>query len=288
MKSAMASIESIDIVALTPHDAERALPLSIEAGWNQVEADWRFLLSHGTTFGVAKHDRLVASALASPLGPGLNWISMVLVTKDWRGRGLGTRLLKRCIDQSSPSAAGLDATELGRPIYLPLGFGDLYRISRYRLERVPDAAPATAGVELRAIATNDIATISAWDAKRSAMQRAPILQHLQARMPQLALAAWRGGELAGYCLGRDGRLATQIGPVVADDPAVAIALTARAMSAASAPFFVDAVDEQGAYCRWLEKNGAVAPRYFIRMVLGAAPGLDNAGAIFAIGGPELG
>ena len=283
----MASIE-IDIARLGVSDAARALPLSVEAGWNQTVDDWRFLLGHGTTFGVAKHDRLVATALASPLGPGLNWISMVLVTKDWRGRGLGTRLLKSCIEQASPSAAGLDATELGRPIYLPLGFGDLYRISRYRLERVPDATPAPAGVELRPILAHDVTAIAAWDFPRSAMQRAPILQHLQARMPQLALAAWRGGAVVGYCLGRDGRLATQIGPVVADDPAVAIALTSRAMSAAAAPFFVDAVDGQGAYCRWLEKNGAVAPRYFIRMVLGNAPGLDNARAIYAIGGPELG
>ncbi len=284
----MASIDAVDIVRLTPEDAERALPLSVEAGWNQTVDDWRFLLDHGTTFGVAKHERLVATALASPLGPALNWISMVLVTRDWRGRGLGTRLLKRCIEQAKPSAAGLDATELGRPIYLPLGFRDLYRISRYRLERTPMQVAPSAGIELRPIQPADTATIAAWDSARSFMRRAPILKHLQARKPHLAWAAWRGDSLLGYCLGRDGRLATQIGPVVADDAAVAIALTARAMTVASAPLFVDAVDGQSEYCHWLEHEGAVAPRFFMRMVLGDAPGLDNAALIYAIGGPELG
>ncbi|MEO8559479.1 MAG: GNAT family N-acetyltransferase [Rhodospirillales bacterium] len=284
----MASIEAVDIVRLGASDAARALPLSVEAGWNQTVDDWRFLLEHGTTFGVAKHDRLVATALASPLGSALNWISMVLVTRDWRGHGLGTRLLKRCIEQASPSAAGLDATELGRPIYLPLGFRDLYRISRYRLERSPAPAAPPAGIELRPIQPADMQAIAAWDSERSGMQRAPILNHLQARMPHLAWAAWRGDQLVGYCLGRDGRLATQIGPVVADDATVAIALTACAMTSASAPFFVDAVDGQSEYCRWLEHNGAVAPRFFIRMVLGDAPGLDKAASIYAIGGPELG
>jgi GNAT superfamily N-acetyltransferase len=67
--------------------------------------------------------------LVLPLGDKLAWISMVLVTKARRRGGVGTGLLKRCIAevQRSGAVAGLDATEQGRPIYLPLGFRDLYR-----------------------------------------------------------------------------------------------------------------------------------------------------------------
>lgn len=38
----MASIEPID-----PGEAEAVWPLSIEAGWNQNVADWRFMLEQG-------------------------------------------------------------------------------------------------------------------------------------------------------------------------------------------------------------------------------------------------
>ena len=66
---------------------------------------------------------------------------MVLVTKDRRRGGVGTGLLKRCIEEvrAAGAVAGLDATEQGRPIYLPLGFHDLYKISRWHLDGVKDA-----------------------------------------------------------------------------------------------------------------------------------------------------
>src|ERR1700674_4262341 len=86
------------IERLQPDDAEGLYPLSIEAGWNQVAADWRLMLSLGLGYGVrGANGEWIASALALPLGPAISWISMVLVTELERGQGLGTRLLSRCI-----------------------------------------------------------------------------------------------------------------------------------------------------------------------------------------------
>src|SRR5437764_7725940 len=81
---------------LAPGDAEAALALSMEAGWNQTAEDWRFMLREGQGVGVrAASGRLIGSSLALPLGAQLSWISMVLVAKDSRRRGIGTRLLRR-------------------------------------------------------------------------------------------------------------------------------------------------------------------------------------------------
>ena len=82
----------------------------------------------------------------------LAWISMVLVTRARRRGGLGTGLLRRCIEETRASAAGvagLDATEQGRPIYLPLGFRDLYAISRWHFDRAWTTAirPFRTGIE---------------------------------------------------------------------------------------------------------------------------------------------
>ena len=128
----MASIEAIGA-----DQCEAVWPLSIEAGWNQNVADWRFMLGAGRGFGCRGADgKWQASSLVLPLGDMLAWISMVLVTKALRRGGVGTGLLKRCLDEvkESDAVAGLDATEQGRPIYLPLGFHDLYRISRWHLD----------------------------------------------------------------------------------------------------------------------------------------------------------
>ena len=136
MKFAMANIEP-RIQSIGPEEAEAIWPLSIEAGWNQNAKDWRFMLGAGRGFGLKNGAGVwEASSLVLPLGQKLAWISMVLVTQARRRDGVGTSLLKRCIDEvkANGAVAGLDATEQGRPIYLPLGFRDLYKIARWHFD----------------------------------------------------------------------------------------------------------------------------------------------------------
>src|SRR3954469_21599986 len=109
----MGAIDHIAIVKLGPGDARDALVLSEEAKWNQNEADWRFFLTRGTVFGIRGGDgRLIATAALLPYSPANVWISMVLVTQNWRRRGLATRLLDACLDAAAKRGliAWLDAT----------------------------------------------------------------------------------------------------------------------------------------------------------------------------------
>jgi GNAT superfamily N-acetyltransferase len=274
---------------LGPEHAEALVALSAEAGWNQTAADWRFMLEQGRGLGMADGAGWIASALTLPLGRHLAWISMVLTTKAWRGKGIGTHLLRRCIDmvRASGAAAGLDATEFGRPVYLPLGFVDRFTLTRWRLDRAPAARAAPARVRLRRVAASEMPALAVYDAPRSAMERGAILAHLQARAPYLAFVAEAEGEIAGFALGRDGRLAHHIGPVVAESEEVALALAAQAMAAASPPFIMDVPDRHAGLRAWLAASGATAPRGFTRMTLGEVPGLAEPARLFAVCGPEL-
>ena len=154
---------------------------------------------------------------------------MVLVTKERRRGGVGTGLLKRCIAevQASGAVAGLDATEQGRPIYLPLGFRDLYRISRWHFDGAKDVAPSD-GVAVRPIDAADLPAVLAYDRPLSGMERPALLAHLAARQPGWPGSRKSGGRLAGFVLGREGRMATSIGPVIADNEAIGLALIAKA------------------------------------------------------------
>jgi GNAT superfamily N-acetyltransferase len=289
----MASTEALDVVAIDADRCEAVWPLSIEAGWNQNLADWRFMLGAGRGFGCTCPDgKWQASALVLPLGQKLAWISMVLVTGERRRGGLGTGLLKRCIDEvrSASAVAGLDATEQGRPIYLTLGFRDLYRISRWHFDRVKDAAVRPLpGIKLRPVGPADLPRLSLYDRPLTGMERPAILAHLALRQPRLAwIAEDAAGKIAGFVLGRDGRVAISLGPVVADSEAIALALIATAAAAAPGPFIIDVPETHRAIRAWLEVQGATTPRGYMRMTLGEAEGLEDPAHLFAVAGPELG
>jgi GNAT superfamily N-acetyltransferase len=283
----MASTEPV----ITPIDAaesEAVWPLSIEAGWNQNVADWRFMLGAGRGFGLRGSDgKWEASSLVLPLGEKLAWISMVLVTKTRRRGGVGTGLLKRCIAevQANGAVAGLDATEQGRPIYLPLGFRDLYKISRWHFDGVKDPQPMDT---VRPMTAADLPAVLAHDRERSRMERPELLTHLAARQPAMAFVAYTGPQLIGFVLGREGRTAHSIGPVIADDEATGLALIAQAASSVPGPFIIDVPEAHAEVRKWLERQGAVSPRGYVRMTLGSAPGLDDPSHVFALAGPELG
>ena len=285
----MASTEALAIAPIDVEQSEAVWPLSIEAGWNQNVADWRFMLGAGRGYGLRNGEgKWEASSLVLPLGQRLAWISMVLVTKDRRRGGVGTGLLKRCIAevQDSGAVAGLDATEQGRPIYLPLGFHDLYPIRRWHFDRATDVP---SDIAVRPFVLADLPKLALYDRPLSGMERPTLLAHLAMRQPGLAwVVDAPGGRLAGFALGREGRMASSIGPVVAGSEAIGLALIAKAASSAVGPFIIDVPEVHTRIRQWLEAQDAVSPRGYMRMTLGTAKGLDDPDHVFALAGPELG
>jgi ribosomal protein S18 acetylase RimI-like enzyme len=283
---ALAMVEPL-VRPMRPADAEAALALSEEAGWNQTAEDWRFMLGEGRALGVYEPGRAwVASSLVVPLGPGLAWISMVLVAGNRRRRGFGTMLLRRCIDavRADGAVPGLDATELGRPVYLPLGFEDLYPISRWVVDApLPPAAPPR-GITMHDLTARDLPSVVTFDEARTHVRRAHILRYLRDRAS--ACVAERQGAIVGYAMGRPGRAAAQIGPVVADDPEAARALVAR-MGEAGGAAILDVPDAHEALSGWLRDSGATRQRGYTRMTLGRFPGIEGPGSVYALAGPEL-
>jgi hypothetical protein len=277
-----------DIERIAASDAEAVWPLSIEAGWNQNVADWQFMLGAGRGFGLrSASGAWEASSLVLPLGQRLAWISMVLVTGARRREGVGTTLLKHCIEEvtTSGAVAGLDATEQGRPIYLPLGFHDLYKISRWHFDGANEAPPDRA---IRPLMRSDLPMLQAFDLAASAMERPALLAHLAQRQPARSFVAETAGRLRGFVLGREGRIASSIGPIIAENEATALALMAKAASAVQGPFIVDVPEAHGEVRRWLQTQGAVSPRGYMRMTLGTAARLGDPSHVFALAGPELG
>ena len=286
------SIEGLHARRLGLDDIPAALLLSEEPGWNQVAADWRWMIDHGDSFGYATGDgRLVASGLTVRFNGAFAWISMILVTAEFRRRGLATRLMQSCIDalHGQNLVPALDASPEGRQVYLPLGFRDVYRTTRLLAAQPPTGGQgAPAGIAIAAMEEADLAPVAAYDRAPAGIDRSDLMCNLLGRFPRAAAVARRDGRICGYVLARDGRLCAQIGPLVADDPDIALALLRRSMASMSGPVCLDLGDHHSAMRAWLDANGFTPVTRFVRMIQGRSEPFDDPRRVFVIAGPELG
>ena len=130
--------------------------------------------------------------------------------------------------------------------------------------------------------------LCAYDAAAFGAERSAVLAGLHGRLPAAELVAARANAIAGFLLGRDGGLAAHIGPLIADDDAIAGALVARALDGIEGPLFVDLADSKRELRRVLDARGFAAARPFTRMLYGSSARFDDAARTFAVVGPEFG
>ncbi len=271
-------------------DLNSALALSSEAGWNQVAADWRVFIELGNVICLTRDDRPIATAATLPYKGSFAWISMVFVTAAERRQGLARWLLRRCIDDllARKLVPVLDATPTGRTVYVELGFQDHWTM--HRLVGRTVRRPAAKGNEatVRPLEARDWPRLVAFDTAIFGANRCTLLRILARRLPAAALVAERDGKIAGFVLGRDGRVMSQLGPLTAADDDIAAELLARSITAVPGPLALDVPDRHAGLCGWLTSLGFAAERPLTRMAYGRGVPFDDGARHFAIAGPELG
>jgi GNAT superfamily N-acetyltransferase len=267
---------------------ERHLPgclaLSLAANWNQNEADWRLMLELGRGWGLTLADgTLVASTVVLPYGGRFAWVSMVLVLPEHRRQGHATRLLRTALGELDARGlqAVLDATPDGREVYRQEGFRDAWGFARFAAERI---TALHAGGNVRTLRESDWGWVLELDEAAFGASRERLLRALARRLPEAALVI----EPEAFLLGRDGRQARQLGPLVARDAAAARALLARALRALEPPLYVDVVEHAPELREWLQGCGFAFQRPFTRMARGAAHAPGDETHVLLVAGPELG
>ncbi len=267
---------------MTIADIPAGMALKQAAGWNQTEADWRMLLDLApeTCWVEELEGQVVGSSTAVCYGRQLAWVGMVLVLPDFRRRGVGRRLLLHAIescDRLGVERLALDATEMGRPLYLSLGFVDEEPIERWGRE--PDrAAAGTSSRGALSSASIDL------DQQVFGFDRSGLLRRLGA-LP----GAETVEDESGFAMTRPGANARYLGPVVARDAASAERLC-RAVIAPrrSEALFFDILPERPGFSELAKNLGFRPLRRLVRMSRPA--GLPSAGRdwICSAAGFELG
>jgi GNAT superfamily N-acetyltransferase len=282
---------------LAPDRLPGCLALSAEAGWNQTEEDWALFFRHGRVFGFAGPDGAPAASgavlpypgpsYAAPGGAAFAWVSMVLVTAARRRERLGTRILEACVADLAREGAVpvLDATPAGEAVYRPMGFEPVLCLTRWQGTGGGEGGGETPRRRVRPLTADGMAAVAEADAAAFGADRGFLLRDLFRRAPRHAFASEDG---RGFVLARPGRLATQLGPLVAPDEGTAADLLDAALAAARGPVFLDLADRWRGLGALLRARGFAAQRPFLRMALGRPAGFGEPGRLFAAAGPEFG
>ena len=261
-------------------------------GWNQLEKDWSLLISYreSANFVAMLDEDIVGSVTALNYAGAVAWIGMMLVDKDYRGRGIGRALMLEALEKLKGCASiKLDATPAGRPLYLKLGFRDeysLYRMTNPCASEISREDPSMEPLEMHAA---DLPEVIALDRQVFGADRGDLIGWLYESSPQLARIIRIKGRLTGFCLGRPGRNFIQIGPLHASTEAQAKALMAAAVNQVSGhALVVDIPAKKAGTVQWLEGCGFQIQRPFVRMYLHANPHPGMIQNLYLIAGPELG
>lgn len=273
---------------MTEDDFAAGVDLCRKAGWNQLEEDWRMFYRANPEgcFVAQSRGKVTGTVTTINYENKCSWVGMVLVDPCMRRRGVGTKLLTAAIDAlAGCPCIKLDATPEGRQLYKTLGFTDEARLSRMILEAVP---AQEADSRARPVTTDSLEKVIAYDAENFGVARPSVIQSLVAMAPGLAWYAEENGRVEGYCVGRPGRNFTQIGPVQADSPGIAVSLVRTALSRLTdCPVVMDTFLNHSDWLSWLTELGFVEQRPFIRMFKGQDV-VKNRNRQFAVSGPELG
>lgn len=221
-------------------DLQALLDLSSALDWTHTRADWRTILLSGLVHGYRAEGGgpgapILACAALFPYGEALCVLGMVMVASDARRRGLGRRVVERCLAGRPHDGVPvlLASTAEGEPLYRRLGFATVGRLEKLvhdgSLTAASPALPEGWRVSPH-IAMADLIPVLRLDRRGFGAARDGVLKH---RISQAAGAATlfdAAGRLAGYGLAvRQGDLLI-LGPIATDEhravPALCVALAA--------------------------------------------------------------
>jgi predicted N-acetyltransferase YhbS len=278
---------------MTADDVPDAMRLAQQAGWNQIEADWRrFLAMQPDGCFVAERQSHCVGTVVTCIFDPVAWIAMLLVDGVQRGQGLGRALIQHALthlDQQGIPTIRLDATSLGLPLYKKLGFSPQFELARYAgvAARARDYSQSVGAPATRQIQQADAERIARLDTSATNTDRRRFLERLFAERPDAGRVVEESGDIMGYMAMRSGRCALQLGPCIASMTAGPAILANAATAVAGQPVFIDVPTLNSPAIEFAQSMGLKIERTFVRMCRGRTV-CEDLSRLWASSGPELG
>lgn len=280
---------------MTRAEADQLVEWAAGEGWNPGLHDAEiFWATDPEAFIAAEaEDQLVGGGAITAYGQEYGFMGFFIVRPEFRGRGYGDILWharkERLLGRIGPGKAiGMDGVFAMQSYYAKGGFAFAYRNLRFRLDGPLAVKTDTSRIELVPATEVTFAQLATYDRKCFPADRPTFLTAWISQEHARAIAAYRDGKLAGYGVIRRCREGCKIGPLFADDSAVAEALLTELYPfAGGGSIFLDVPEINAAGMALVERLGMSEVFGCARMYLGPRPSIDEA-KIFGVTTLELG
>lgn len=207
---------AIGIVQFTPEDISFGKTLTDEANWCRTRGSWKAILMaeprgmfKATLNGVG-----VGTGGIVTYGRRVAWIHSIIVRKEFRNLGIGSKLTLRCIRRAEElgiPTVKLDATPLGLGLYRRLGFVEEFESTRFAREGA-DPGFRTVSTRMR---PGELDDVCAFDRRMTGLNRKKVLRAVFRNNPKFAFVTRDSGRINGFILADRAEGRVEIGPCVA-------------------------------------------------------------------------
>ncbi len=278
------------IRSMTRDEIGFAVELAAREGWNPGLHDAHsFHAADPGAFLIALLESRPIGCISAVSYPGsFGFIGLYIVVPELRGRGYGLRLWQTAMTRLNGYNIGLDGVVEQQPSYQRSGFRLAY--NNIRFEHNPGAATAPPDDEaLTDAAQLPLESLADYDRRCFPAPRQTFLRAWLS-MPESSASAWvEQDAIRGYGVIRRCRKGHKIGPLFADDPAIADALF-RVLSARAEPgepVYLDVPQPNADGLQLVRRYGMEEVFRTARMYTGEPPDIELA-SVYGVTSFELG
>jgi GNAT superfamily N-acetyltransferase len=255
---------------LEARDLDGALRLSQAERWSHRLEDWQFHFRLGRGWVACDEDgKVLGTASWWAYGEQFGTVGLVLVDQAHQGQGIGRQLMNVVMSDAGPRVLQLVATKAGLALYQRCGFREHHGIRQHQgtATQLPAFAPLR-DTALRTVSVADLEAVCELDAAAFGANRGQLVSAVFNDGNGSGVLARRNGRLAGFALVRQSGRGTTVGPVVAEDEALAVALIAHQLNTSGGFTRVDVPADAAQLGDWLEAAGIVCVDHVTTMVRG--------------------
>jgi GNAT superfamily N-acetyltransferase len=261
---------------MTPEDGARGAALVKKIGWSQTAAIWEQTIgwSGDGSFCLATENELLATIIVICYGISLAWIGMVVTHPDYQRQGLARQMMEVGLEYTRKRGIHtvmLDASQMGYPLYVKLGFRPLYKIEVFE-GIATNSDNGNTELAARELNEADIPGIIETDIRLFGVARPGMIRDLATSGQSWVMG--EPGNIQGYLMTKPGSQSISVGPWYHQNPVGAEALLEKLIAATPGSIFKAHIPETNTEAKAIvSRHGLQFNRFVTRMVLGGeAPG----------------